>query len=61
MTRRAVFRQSDLQRALSTALKLGLPVTGYRITPEGEIVVSTGQTATSADDALEAWQRGRHG
>ena len=41
MTAPATFRQADLERAVKVALKLGLPVAGFEIAPDGRIVVHT--------------------
>ena len=59
--RPAPFKMTDLRRAVSVAMGLGLTVTGYEITPEGKIVVNTGQTDNAADAALANWQRGQRG
>jgi hypothetical protein len=39
MSRRAAFKQSDVTRALKGAVQAGLPVTGYRVEPDGTIMV----------------------
>lgn len=59
--RAAPVKQSDLKRAMSAAIGLGLTVTGYEITPDGKIVIYVGQTENDADAALAAWKRGQRG
>lgn len=56
------FKQSDVTRAIRAAQQMGLPVSGFEITPEGKIVVHTATEGhDAADAALEGWQRGRAG
>lgn len=56
------FRVPDLKRAVKAAQDMGLPVSGFRITPDGSIHVETQREtkADEADGALESWMR-RHG
>ncbi len=57
---RAVFRQSDVTRAIRAAQSVGLPVVGFEITPNGKITVHTATEGhDAADAALEGWRRGR--
>lgn len=39
MGERATFRQTDLEKAIRVAREAGLPVSGFRILPTGEIDV----------------------
>lgn len=58
MTRRAAFRQADLNRALAAASRCGLTVSGYEIAPDGTIRILTaagGSTPPSADQDDSAW------
>ena len=57
MTARATFRQSDLKRALETAREAGLPVTRFRITADGEIVVDCAQQPPADDFDLTDMRR----
>ena len=41
MSRRAVFRQSDIERALKAAQAVGLTVAGYELDADGRLVVFT--------------------
>ena len=41
MSRRAVFRQSDIERALKAAQAVGLAVAGYELDADGRLVVFT--------------------
>lgn len=47
MSRRATFKQSDATRALKAAQQADLNVTGYRIEPDGAIVVMIGDLGSN--------------
>ena len=44
MNSRATFRKSDLEKAILVAKEMKLPISGFRISPEGEIDVRCGTT-----------------
>lgn len=52
----STFKQSDLTRALRAAAAVGLKVTGYKINPQGEIEVVTGDSPAH-DSAASPWDR----
>jgi hypothetical protein len=55
---RTAFRQADVKRALMPALALGLTVSRYVISPEGEIIVYTEEAPDEGSDAaLATWVR----
>ena len=58
MTRRAIFRQADVARAIAAAQRAGLPVARTEITSDGRIVLHH-QTDAPASDPYEEWQRAR--
>ncbi|MBP6031544.1 MAG: hypothetical protein KA533_08960 [Sphingobium sp.] len=47
MARRASFKQSDAKRALKAAQQADMNVTGYRIEPDGAIVVMIGDVSSN--------------
>ncbi len=57
MSRRITFRQSDIERALKPALRLGLEVARYEIDRSGRVSVFIGngdqQVPFAADDELD--------
>lgn len=42
------FKETDLVRAIKSALKAGLQVSGFKITKAGSIVIMTGQPAEAS-------------
>jgi hypothetical protein len=58
MTDRATFSAPAVRKALKLAKETGLPLAGWRVTPDGAIEVQFATKAESdADAALSAWQR----
>ena len=57
---RVAFRQADLTRALKAATAAGLKVQRFEITPDGRIIVVTGQPESHEPSSLlEAWKAKR--
>ena len=56
-TRRPVFRQRDLQRALTAAKAAGLDIARVEVDPAGKIVIiaAGGSDANPAATPLDAW------
>jgi hypothetical protein len=50
------FKETDLLRALKTAIKAGLHVAGFEITKAGSIVVHAGKPDESGDEKSEDGQ-----
>jgi len=57
--RPALFRQTDLARAIRTAKAEGLPLAGVRITKDGEIVVSFVGEPKSPTTSFDEWKAKR--
>lgn len=57
MRERATFRQTDLEKAIRVARDAGLPVTGFRILPTGEIDVRCGAQVPGDDFDLTDMRR----
>lgn len=55
---KALFKKPDLKRAIEAALSLGLNVSGFLITRDGDIQVNTDTAELGPDAALRAWERG---
>jgi hypothetical protein len=54
------FSALTLKKAIKVAQDMGLAVSGYEISPAGEIRVLTGAEAKNeADAALERWKKSR--
>lgn len=54
--------RQEIERALESARRTGLPIAGFTIEPGRIIKVSFGGAVESeADAALDNWQRGRRG
>ena len=57
----ALFKVTNVKRAIKAALDLGMTVTGYDIRPDGGISIRTAEANdNTADAAVEAWKRGRN-
>ena len=54
MSRAARFKQADATRALRAAQAAGLKVSGYKITPCGEIVVMFGDDMSEPRNSFDA-------
>jgi hypothetical protein len=53
-----LFRERDVRRAISSAQKMGLPVSGYTVGPDGRISVMIGAPAsdqTNTDQTNNPW------
>ncbi len=58
MNRRAVFRQTDITRAIQAAQTAGLPVARTEITDDGRIVLHHAADAAPSNP-YEEWKRAR--
>jgi hypothetical protein len=55
-----LFRERDVRRAIRGAQKMGLPVSGYTVGPDGRISVSVGAPAsdqTNTDQTNNPWDQ----
>jgi hypothetical protein len=55
-----LFRERDVRRAIRSAQKMGLPVSGYTVAPDGRISVSIGAPAsdqTNTDTTNNPWDQ----
>jgi hypothetical protein len=60
VTRRAaLFRQTDLARAIRTAKAEGMPLAGVRISPEGEIFVAFVNAEPKPATSFDEWKASR--
>jgi hypothetical protein len=51
------FKESDLMRAIKTAIKAGLHVAGFEITKAGSIVVHAGKPSEEESPAQNPWDQ----